>query len=206
MAHYSQRDDLFPMAGSCPCRRTTFTIHLAPLLVHACYCQACQRQTGSIMALNAIIETSALQAQHAAPTTPPGYLEPFAKSTGADQPQEVMGLKKVCVPSTSGAGTTLVGCPVCGTTIYSHYADAGRYLAYVRVGLLERAGNITPDVHIFTAEKASFVDIADGKPQYKAYYADRGEMYREGVKDRIEALGVMVSKYKREMMALSQPQ
>ncbi|KAG9257828.1 Mss4-like protein [Emericellopsis atlantica] len=202
MAHYSQRDDLFPMAGACPCHQTTFTIHLAPLLVHACYCQTCQQQTGGILALNAIVETSALQVQHAPPTTPPGYREPFAKVTGADQqPQEAMALKKTCVPSPSGVGTTLVGCPTCGTTIYTHYADAGRYLAYVRVGLLERASDITPDAHIYTAEKASFVAISDGKPQYRGYYADRSELYREEVKDRVEALAVMVGQY-QEMMAM----
>lgn len=163
------------MSGSCPCQQTTFTLRLALLLVHACYCQTCQRQTGSILVLNAIVETSALQVQHppsspTTTTTTTGYLEPFARSTGAgdrlqhNKGTEAMSLRKTCVPSLSGVGTTLVGCPTCGTTVYAHYADAGRHLAYLRVGLLDRARDIAPDAHIYIKEKASFVEIKDGKP------------------------------------------
>jgi hypothetical protein len=74
------------------------------------------------------------------------------------------------------------------------------------VGLLDRARDITSDAHIYTKEKASFVEITDGKPQYEGYYSDRSEVYRDEVKGRIAALDVAVDEYKSEMMRLLQPQ
>ena len=44
------------MEGGCSCRRVRYRIVGTPLIVHACHCSWCQRETGTAHALNALFE------------------------------------------------------------------------------------------------------------------------------------------------------
>src|SRR5262249_23548169 len=44
------------MEGGCVCRRVRYRLTGAPLIVHACHCRWCQRETGTAHALNALYE------------------------------------------------------------------------------------------------------------------------------------------------------
>ena len=197
MSHYSEKKDLFPMTGGCACGHVRYELALPPILVHCCSCLRCQRETGSILQLNAITEPSHVRLLP--PGAPPGsggLMPAFARLTGSqpttattttttERPAEPL---LVAVPSASGAGQCIARCPLCFTMLWSHYADAGRVISYVRVGTLDRASEVDPDVHIYTQSRRRFMTIGDGKPQFDEYYPDRKELCRPDVLGRLEAL------------------
>ncbi|KAF4980740.1 hypothetical protein FZEAL_3325 [Fusarium zealandicum] len=208
--HYSQNKDILPLTGGCPCGLIRYQISLPPLLVHCCYCTACQRQTGSVLALNAIVESTAVTLLPSTNSAVPGSIsqpEPvataaspaFASITSAEAlpqaPKLSAGTAAICLPSQSGLGQTVVGCPDCRTGLWNHYADAGPHLSYVRVGTLDRPWEIEPDVHIYTSSRRSFLNVDDGKPSFEKYYPKREELLREDALDRHKALGPKIGEY-----------
>ena len=44
------------MDGGCTCRQVRYRLSGTPLIVHACHCRWCQRETGTAFALNALYE------------------------------------------------------------------------------------------------------------------------------------------------------
>ena len=133
------------MEGHCTCGRIRFRLTDRPLFVHACHCTWCQRETGGPHAINAMIET--------------GRIEILA-----DDPVE--GL----TPSASGRGQAILRCPDCCVALWSHYAGAGRKIAFVRVGTLDDPASCPPDIHIFTETKAPWYVIPEGVPAVPEYY------------------------------------
>jgi hypothetical protein len=74
-------------------------------------------------------------------------------------------------------------------------------MSYVRVGTLDCAMEIDPDVHIYTkAQRRSIFTITDGKPQFEEYYPDRAAFYRDDVKERAKAMEPKVKEWKESMM------
>ncbi|GJN73084.1 hypothetical protein PLICBS_007160 [Purpureocillium lilacinum] len=107
----------------------------------------------------------------------------------------------VTVPTASHIGQTIACCPRCHTGLWNHYADAGPCLAYLRVGTLDRAADVDPDVHIFTRSRRAFVALADGKPQFEDYYEDRAAFYRPDVLERVAALEERKAAYRASLKA-----
>jgi hypothetical protein len=132
------------MDGHCTCGAVSYRLTRKPLFTHACHCTWCQRETGAAFALNAMIETEAVEV------------------TGA--------VDEVVTPSASGKGQVMARCPTCRVTLYSHYAGAGRLMAFVRVGTLKRPADCPPDVHIFTATKLPWVLLAPATPAFAEFY------------------------------------
>ncbi|KAI9172126.1 glutathione-dependent formaldehyde-activating [Paramyrothecium foliicola] len=203
MSHYAQKDNLFPMQGGCPCGHVRYQLALPPLLVHCCHCTACQRQTGSAFAQNAIFESSALAVLPAAeptiagspsnPTTAPAGVMPAFEKLMRSQGKENFkpagtDLEMVFMPSGSGVGSVVMQCPQCHTGVWSYYADGGPHITYLRVGTLDLPWELQPDAHIYTRSRRDFIVLQDGKPQFEEYYADREALYRPDTKDRVERL------------------
>lgn len=214
MPHYSQNPSIFPLHGGCVCGLTRYTLTLPPLLVHCCSCTACQRQTGAPLALNAVIESTALTLQPASSPTVPGYpsapdpvaagfLPAIARTTAGTPATEYSGSPKpvrICIPTESGLGQTIVQCPACGTTLWNYYADAGPYISYLRVGTLDHPWELEPDVHLFMRSRFGFLKkVEDGKPQFDEYYPDRMELLRPEAKERVKALGDKVEAWQAEV-------
>ena len=82
----------------------------------------------------------------------------------ADDPVEVL------TPSASGRGQAILRCPDCCVALWSHYAGAGRKIAFVRVGTLDDPASCPPDIHIFTETKAPWSVIPEGVPAVPEYY------------------------------------
>jgi hypothetical protein len=138
----------FTAEGGCTCRALRYRLTRAPMIVHCCHCRWCQRETGTAFALNALIETSALELLCGAPETVP-------------------------TPSNSGKGQTIARCPTCRIAVWSHYAGLGDVLSFVRVGTLDEPDRCPPDVHIYTESKQPWVVIPDGARVYPQYYKSR---------------------------------
>lgn len=133
------------MEGGCTCGAVRYRLAAEPMFVHCCHCSWCQRQTGSAFALNALIETAAIEVPEGAPVA-------------------------TTLPSPSGRGQTVHRCPSCGVTLWSHYAGAGDRIAFVRVGTLDDPAAVSPDIHIFTATKQPWVALPDGVPAVPEFY------------------------------------
>lgn len=149
------------LTGRCTCGQVRFAMP-EPMVVHACHCRWCQRETGSAFVLNAMVETARM---------------------------EVQGRTlEVLTPSESGLGQRIHRCPSCQVAVWSHYAGAGPVLAFVRVGTLDEPDRCPPDVHIFTASKQPWLQLPTGAKVFSEYYEDRAAVWpAQGLKRR-EAL------------------
>jgi hypothetical protein len=151
-----------PREGGCDCRRVRYRMESAPLFVHCCHCRWCQRETGSAFALNAMIEMDRITLLGDAP-------------------------ELVDTPSASGRGQLIARCPTCRIAVWSHYAGAGRAVAFVRVGTLDDPDALPPDIHIFTTSKQPWVVLPPGVPVVPEFY-DRNALWPKESLARSEAL------------------
>ncbi len=140
--------------GSCFCRAIRYTLLAPPMFTHCCHCLDCQRQTGSALAINAIVEASNIELTAGKP-------------------------RRVTMPTDSGRPHDIYRCPTCQTALWSDYGRR-RTLIFLRVATLDKPHAISPDVHIFTRSKVPWVDLsgplakgsATGKPALavRVYY------------------------------------
>ena len=132
------------LEGGCACGAVRYRLTTAPLFVHCCHCRDCQRQTGSAFVLNAIIETDRIKLLKGTP-------------------------KRVTLPTDSGRPHDVYRCAKCQTALWSDY---GRRLvmSFLRVGTLDDASMLPPDVHIFTRSKLPWVGLPKNARAYKIYY------------------------------------
>lgn len=131
--------------GACTCGEIRYRMTSAPLFVHCCHCTWCQRESGAAFALNAMIETDRLQLLQGTP-------------------------ELVDTPSNSGKGQLIARCPRCHVALWSHYAGAGKALAFVRVGTLKEPARMPPDIHIFTSTRQPWVQLSPDIPAVAEYY------------------------------------
>jgi len=142
--------------GGCACGEIRYRMEDKPLVVHCCHCHWCQRETGASFALNAMIESGQVTVLNGKP-------------------------EKVVTPSNSGEGQAIWRCPSCKVAVWSHYAGAQDKLNFVRVGTLDEAGRLSPDVHIFTSSKQPWVVIPDGQPVFEEYYDKKKHWSKESL-------------------------
>jgi len=154
--------DVFPLEGGCTCRAVRFRMTSKPLFVHCCHCTWCQRETGSAFALNAMIES--------------------------DRVVLLRGdVEAVHTPSNSGKGQKITRCAQCRIAVWSNYAGAGEAIRFVRVGTLDQAFRLAPDIHIFTSTKQPWVILPADTPAVAEYYDRKSYWPAESIKRR-EAL------------------
>ena len=154
--------DVFPLEGGCTCRAVRFRMTSKPLFVHCCHCTWCQRETGTAFALNAMIE--------------------------ADRVVLLSGdVEAVHTPSNSGKGQKITRCAQCRIAVWSNYAGAGEAIRFVRVGTLDQAFRLVPDIHIFTSTKQPWVILPADTPAVAEYY-DRKSYWPTESLQRREAL------------------
>lgn len=150
------------MEGRCTCQRIRYRLTSEPLFVHACHCTWCQRETGAAFALNAMIEASRVELL-------------------AGEPE------LVDTPSNSGKGQAIARCPTCRVALWSNYGGRGDIVRFVRVGTLEGARTVKPDVHIFTSTKQPWLDVGDAVPVCEEFY-DRTQLWPEASLERWKVL------------------
>ncbi|MEO6801481.1 MAG: GFA family protein [Rhodanobacter sp.] len=135
--------------GRCTCSGIRYRMVSAPLFVHCCHCTWCQRESGAAFALNAMIESDRVELLQGRP-------------------------ELVDTPSNSGKGQLIARCPRCRVALWSHYAGAGRAMAFVRVGTLDEPQRLPPDIHIFTSTKLPWVTLSPDIPAVAEYYDRNG--------------------------------
>ncbi len=146
------------LEGGCACGAVRYRLTSAPIFVHCCHCHDCQRQTGSAFVLNALIETDRVTLLKGAP-------EPVA------------------VPTDSGRPHDIYRCPECQTAVWSDYGHRS-FLRFVRIGTLDDAAALQPDVHIYTRSKLPWVRLPEGVPAFEVFY-DRAVLWPEDMLARL---------------------
>ena len=150
------------MEGGCTCGQIRYRLAGKPMIVHACHCTWCQRETGTVHALNAMYEAERVEHIAAEPEI-------------------------VVTPSASGKGQRIARCPVCKVAVWSNYPGAGPAVRFVRVGTMDDPSQRPPDVHIFTSSKQPWVTLPPGAKAFAEFYK-LDEVWSDEAKERYRIL------------------
>lgn len=135
--------------GQCDCGETRYRLHDLPLIVHACHCRACQRQTGSTNVVNYLIE------KHKVELLSGNIIERESKTP-------------------SGSGQMITRCANCMTVVWSEYLIFAKLrdapTLFIRAGTLDRPELFPPDVHIFAETKQPHLKIGEASEVYSKFY------------------------------------
>lgn len=149
--------------GGCACGHVRYRLLSPPMFVHCCHCTACQTESGSAFAVNALIEPDRVETIEGSP-------------------------ESVLTPSESGKGQAIWRCPDCKVALWSNYGGAGDRIRFVRVGTLDEPGRLPPDIHIYTRSKLPWVRLPEGAPAVPVYYSSAELWPAESLERRARAL------------------
>lgn len=150
------------LAGGCSCAKVRYRMVSAPMFVHCCHCKDCQRQTGSAFVLNALIEANRVELEGAEP-------------------------QGVTMPTDSGLPHVIFRCPECRIAVWSTYGGRTK-IRFVRVGTLDDASVLSPDVHIYTRSKLPWVTLPPDVPAFAEYYSSKELWPAESLARRAAAM------------------
>lgn len=133
--------------GGCTCGEVRYKVHDSPLIVHACHCRWCQRQTGGPHVINALYEKDMVEVTQGS-------------------------VVETTVPSPSGEGQTIARCPKCHNAIWSNYlvTGLGNHIRFLRAGTLDNPDLMPPDVHIFTSTKLPWYELPKEQMAVDEFY------------------------------------
>lgn len=125
--------------GGCHCGAVRYSCEQEPEYTFYCHCTDCQKTTGSPMAMELMVPDSTF------------------KSTGE--------VASYVVTGDSGNAVTRCHCANCGSGVFLTCASDPGYI-FIKVGSLDDASWVEPQMHIFTASKQKWLVINDGLPQF----------------------------------------
>jgi len=146
--------------GGCAYGAVRYRLTSDPLFTHCCHCLNCQRQTGSAFVINLLIEADRMELHASVP-------------------------QAVDVPRDDGSKQRIFRCPNCQVAVFSEYGRPE--VRFVRGGTLDRPSEVTPDVHIFTRSKLSWITLPDSAPAFEVYY-DTNALWPAASLERLEAI------------------
>lgn len=126
-------------SGGCQCGRVRYRLSAQPLLLVACHCQECQRQSGSAFGMSLMVPESGFSVL--------GELKLFERS------------------SDSGRPLRCFFCPECGTRIYHQPSYAGGVIN-IKAGTLDDTSWLRPQMHAWVSKQQPWVVIPEGTPKH----------------------------------------
>ena len=126
--------------GGCLCGSVRFSCAAQPDYTFYCHCSDCQRTAGSPFSVELMVKS-----------------ETFAVAGN---------LNTHTVTGDSGNDVHRHFCPQCGSGVYLE-CDSDPGYVFIKVGALDDAGWVKPEMHIFTVSKQPWVEIADSLPQFE---------------------------------------
>ncbi|MBB4121971.1 GFA family protein [Martelella radicis] len=130
--------------GGCFCGAVRFAMHGRPMVVHACHCKDCQRQSGGPFVINGLIEADGIRLAKG---------KPACRTLATD----------------SGYPHDVYFCADCGSALWSDYGRRG-WMLFLRIATLDAPESFVPDVHIYTVSKLPWLPLPDGVPSFEHYY------------------------------------
>ena len=125
-----------PITGGCNCGSVRYEITAPPLVVAACHCSQCRRQSGAAYSVNLIVRSKAMR---------------------------VEGKTTVWTDTDTESGSPLAReyCGCCGSPIRSVPSSTPGIVA-VKAGTLDYPAPFAPTIHLWTMSKLPWVSIPDG--------------------------------------------
>lgn len=143
----SDRLPAFPLEGGCICGAVRYALLAPPLSVYNCHCKDCQRSAGATHSMSMLVPRTAIALRA-------GETEIYDKA------------------SDSGRVVRQHSCPTCGTRIYNEPLS-NPDLIVLRPGTLDNFSWALPVGNIWTASKASWVQIDPGKVNFEGQPSSR---------------------------------
>ncbi len=137
-----------PLTGGCSCGAIRYRIDAFPLLLYACHCTDCQRQSGSAFALSMPVATTA-----------------FHITKGAPKPWR---------HESRGAEVTSWFCNDCGGRIYGE-RNTRPHSINVRAGTLDDTTWLRPAAHLFIRSAQPWDKVTDNAICYDTMPDDFSE-------------------------------
>ncbi|MES2095644.1 MAG: GFA family protein [Pseudomonadota bacterium] len=130
-----------PLRGGCNCGAVRYEIAGEPLMVAACHCTSCRKQSGAAFSVNLVVRASTM--------TVTGPLDAYHD------------------PDTeSGTPIAREFCPSCGSPIRSVPGASPKLIA-VKAGTLDQPGDFAPAMHIWTRSALPWVEIPANLPRFE---------------------------------------
>lgn len=129
-------------SGGCQCGAIRYEFSNEPIMLTACHCRECQRQSGSAFGLSLIVSESNFRIVN-------GELAVYERS------------------AESGRTVRCTFCRDCGNRIY-HQLNMGAPVVNVKAGTLDDTSALKPAVHLWTREKQPWVHIPEGALSFEA--------------------------------------
>jgi hypothetical protein len=121
--------------GGCQCGQVRYRITVEPLMLVACHCKECQRQSGSAFGMSLFVPAAGFELQ--------GTLKMFERQSDKGRPLRCFF------------------CPECGTRIY-HEPSYGAAMRNVKAGTLDDTSWLAPKMHFWTQSKQPWAVIPEG--------------------------------------------
>lgn len=131
-----------PNTASCACGAFRISVRGQPAIVSACCCQACQRRSGSLLAVQAFYD-----------------VEQVETISGVSQTFERMGA--------SGKKAVYDFCVVCGTTLYWKPELRPGKIA-IAAGAFADQAFPSPERLVWTDFRHPWIQVPDGTTEYSA--------------------------------------
>ena len=127
-----------PITGGCHCGAVRFEVSQMPLVLYACHCTECQRQSGSAFTLNGPVPVPAFRIVKGAP-------KGWQRTTA------------------SGANTTSYFCGDCGGRIYGK--REGREVVTLRAGTFDDTSWLAPAAHFYVRSAQGWERLEAGEAE-----------------------------------------
>jgi hypothetical protein len=152
--------DAGPFQGGCQCGAIRYTIRLKTLIAYACHCSECKKQSASSFAISVPIPAKYLHLT--------GQLSNYTRSTD------------------SGASTSCVFCPSCGTRVY-HQSDRSPELVTIKGGTLDEIANLPLVAHLWTTRKHAWIELPADAENFETQPTDL-KQWRNNLISKLEAM------------------
>lgn len=128
------------ITGGCLCGSVRYAIASGPIVTRQCWCRLCQYLGGGSSTVNS------------------GFLKADFTVTGEMTSHEAI--------ADSGSPMVRTFCPKCGTPLFSE-TPVRPHLRFIRVGTLDDAGSIRPEMTIWTAEAPEWACFDPDAPKFE---------------------------------------
>jgi hypothetical protein len=127
--------------GGCLCGAIRYEVTGEPVRMAICHCDDCRKATGAAFTTNIFVNAADLRVVQGTP-------------------------KQFQHPTDSGSTMTNEFCANCGSQLFG-YSSRGNGVKHVKVGTIDDAGFVRPQIEVYTVRKLPYVRLQDDIPHYE---------------------------------------
>ncbi len=127
-------------SGGCLCGKIRYKVTGDPVRMAICHCDDCRKATGAAFTTNIFVKSDDLVLLQGTP-------------------------KQYRHPTDSGSTMTKEFCPDCGSQLFG-YSSRGTGVKHVKVGTIDDASFVKPQLEVYTVRKLPYIRLQDGIDHY----------------------------------------